>query len=110
MSAGEVTSSVETIEIEAERILGEARNRASEILRKANEEASRILSVELPLDKAKAECEQIINGAREEAGKKVEDAKRKAAELRATAKVSNNRGVEEIAKRIAGIITGAESR
>ena len=44
MSAKEIASSVETIESEAEKILEGARKRASEIVLKAKEEASRILS------------------------------------------------------------------
>ena len=54
MSTEEMTSNVETIEVEAERILEEARSKANEILLKANEEASKMLSSELPMDEVKA--------------------------------------------------------
>ncbi len=104
MSAEEMTSSVETIEVEAERILKEARNRASEILLKANEEANKILSSELPMDEVKAECQKIIHKAREEADKKVEDSRQKASEIKA--EVGNK--VDKITERIVINITGAE--
>lgn len=104
MSAEEMTSSVETIEVEAERILEEARSKASEILLKANEEANRILSSKLPMDEVKAECERIIHKAREEADKKVEEAKKKASEIKA--EVGNK--VDKITERIVSNITGAE--
>lgn len=104
MSTEEMTSSVETIEVEAERILEEARNRASEILLKANEEANKILSSEPPMNEVKAECERIIHKAREEADKKVEDFRKKASEIRATA----GKKVDKITERIVSNITGAE--
>jgi len=104
MSAEEVTSSVETIEVEAERMLEEARGKANEILLKANEEASKILSSKLPMDEVKAECERIIDKAREEADKKVEDSRKKAAGIKA--EVGNK--VDKITERIVSNITGAE--
>ena len=104
MSAEEMTSSVETIEVEAERILEEARSKANEILLRANEEASKILSSKLPMDEIKAECERIIHKARGEADKKVEEAKKKASEIKT--EVGNK--VDKITERIVSNITGAE--
>ncbi len=104
MSTEEMTSSVETIEIEAERILEEARNRANEILLKANEEASKILSSKLPMDEVKTECERIIHKARGEADKKVEEAKKKTSEIKT--EVGNK--VDKITKHMVSNITGAE--
>ena len=104
MSAEEMTSSVETIEAEAERILEEARNTANEILLKANEEANKILSSELPVDEVKAECQEIVGKAREEADKKVEDSRQKATEIKAA--IGNK--VDKVTERIVNNITGAE--
>ena len=104
MSAEEMTSSVETIEVEAERILEEARNRASEILLKANEEANKILSSDLPMDEVKAECQKIIHKAREEAGKRAEDSKNKASGI----KTEIGKKVDTITKHIVSNITGVE--
>jgi len=104
MSAEEMTSSVETIEVEAEKILEEARGKANEILLKANEEANKILSSGLPMDEVKAECQKIIHQAREEADKKVEDSKKRASGI--NAEVGNKVG--KITGRIVSNITGAE--
>ena len=104
MSAEEMTSSVETIEVEAERILEEARNRANEILLKANEAANKILSSELPMDEVKAECQKIIHKAREEADRKVEDSRQKASEI----KTGTGNKVDKITERIVSNIIGAE--
>jgi len=106
MSAEKITSSVETIEIEAEKILEEARSRANEILLKASEETNQILSSELPMDEIKTDCEQIIRKAREEANQNVEDSKKKASEIRAAV----GKKVEKITERIVSIIIGAEVR
>ncbi len=104
MSAEEMTSGVETIEVEAEKILEEARSRANEILLKANEEASKILSSKLPMDEVEAECERIIDKAREEADKKVKDSREKASEI----KTEVGSKVDKITKRIVSNITRAE--
>ena len=104
MSAEEVTSSVETIEVEAERMLEEARGKANEILLKANEEASKILSSKLPMDEVKAECQKIIHKAREEADKKVKESRERASEIKT--EVGNK--VDKITERIVSNITGAE--
>ena len=87
--------SPEGLHIEAGKILEESRSRANDILIKANEEANKILSSELPIDEAKIECEQIINKAREEADKKIKESKGKASEIRADAekKLENIIGV-----------------
>ena len=103
MPAKKITSSVETIEVEAEKILKEARGKASGILRKGSEEASKILSAKVSLDEAKAECEPIINKAREEVDKEGKESKSKATGIRTSA----NKKVGEITQRIVSIITGA---
>ena len=104
MSAEEITSSVETIEIEAEKTLEEARSRAGEIIIEAKEEASRILASEVSLDEVKRECEQIIDKASEKANQDVEEGKREASEIRTTA----GKKMGEITERIVNIVTGAD--
>ena len=102
----EVTGSVESIEVEAEKILGSARSRANGILLKANEEAKKISSSELPMDEVKTECESIIRKAREEANKKIEASLMESSEVRARA----DEKVGEIVERIVNIVTGAKAR
>jgi len=104
MSAEEMTSSVESIEVEAEKILEEARSKASEILLKANEESNKILSSELLMDEVRTECEQIILKAREEADKKVAESKKDASKIR----TDIGKKVEEVTARIVSNIVGAE--
>ena len=106
MSAEEITGSVETIEVEAEKILDEARIRANEIILKAKEEAARILASRVPLDDVKKECEQILNEAREKANKEVEESKKRASEIESSA----GKKVGKITERIVNIITGVEVR
>ena len=83
MSSDQTTSGIANIELEAERILKEARDRAGQILLKANEEAAGIASSGLALEEAKAVSIAIIEEAKEEAERKVEEAKVKASEIRA---------------------------
>ena len=102
----EISSSVKTIEAEAERILELAKKRANEILLKAKEESHQILSSELPMEEVNAECRKIIDKAREEADRKIGDSRRKTMEIKTKA----DNKVEEIAQRMVSIITGAKSR
>ena len=69
MPAEEITSSVEVIEVEAEKMLEDAQNRAAEIILKAKEEANAILASEVSLDEVKGECEQTLDKAREKAAR-----------------------------------------
>ncbi len=102
----EVASSVEAIEVEAEKVLESARSRANQILLKAKEEANKISSSDLPMDEVKTECERIIRKAREEANKKTEASLLESSEVRARA----DEKVGEIVQRIVDIVTGAKSR
>jgi len=106
MCAEEITSSVETIELEAEKTLEEARSRANEIILKAKEESSRILSSAVPLDEVKRECQQIISKARQKANQEVEESKKEASKVRTDA----GKKMGKITERIVNIITGAELR
>ncbi len=102
----EVASSVEAIEVEAEKVLESARSRANQILLKAKEEANKISSSELPMDEVKTECERIIRKAREEANKKTEASLLESSQVRARA----DGKVGEIVQRIVDIVTGSKSK
>ena len=106
MCAEKITSSVENIEIKAEKTLEQARSRASEIILKAKEEAGRILSAEMPMDEVEKEREHILSEARQKANQEVETSKKKASKIRADA----SKKIEKITGRIVNIVTGAESR
>ena len=106
MSTEELPSNVETIEVEAEKILEAAKTRASEILLNAKEEAGKILSSKLPMDEVKTECDNIIQVATEEAGKKVRDAAEKASAIRTDV----DKKIEGIVERLVSIVIGADSK
>jgi vacuolar-type H+-ATPase subunit H len=104
MSAKEMSSSVEAIEAEAEKILKEARSKTNDILLKANDEAGKILSARLAVDEVKKECEQIIEQAREAADKKVKESKNQASKI----KTNIEKKADKIIGRIVNSITGAD--
>jgi len=104
MSAKEMRSSVEAIEVEAEKILKEARSKANKILVEASETANKITSSELPEDEIKAEYDRIVNKAKKEANKRVEEAKEKTSEIQ----TEIGKKMDEITERVVSIITGAE--
>jgi len=100
--AREIITNVEALEVEAERILAEAKTRASEIILQAKEEANKILSSPLPLDAVKTECDTIVSKARVEADKKIKDSEKQAAEMSANA----DKKVKEITERFVNIVRG----
>ena len=102
ISMKDIGSSVEATEIEAEKILEEAKAKASEILLKAKEETKTFLSSQLAMDEVKAEYEKIIAKAKVEAEKRIEDSKKKASEVSSKA----DKKIAEIAEHIVNIVTG----
>jgi vacuolar-type H+-ATPase subunit H len=98
----EITHDVEALEVEAEKILEEARTRANQILLEAREEAKKILSSQLRLDEVKTECDNIINKARAEADEKTKDSEKKAAEIG----INADRKVKELTELVVNIVTG----
>jgi F0F1-type ATP synthase membrane subunit b/b' len=97
-----IADSVEAMEAEAEKMLQEARTRASEIVLAAREEAKAMLSASLPMDDVRAECDRIVSKARVEADQTIRDAEKRAAEIAVNAESK----LEEMAKRLAGIVGG----
>jgi vacuolar-type H+-ATPase subunit H len=100
--AKEITHDVEALEVEAEKILEEARTKANQILLEAREEAKKMLSSQLPLDEVKTECDNIVNKARAEAEEKIEDSEKKAAEIGANA----DKKVKQLTELVVNIVTG----
>ena len=100
--AEEITHDVKALEVEAEKILEEARTRASQIRLEAREEAKKMLSSQLPLDEVKTECDNIVNKARIEADEKIKDSEKKAAEIG----INADRKVKELTELVVNIVTG----
>ena len=98
----EMTSSVEALEAKAEKMLTEARTRASDIILEAKEEAKKMLSSQLPLDEVKAESEKIVSKAQAEADAKIKDAEKSAAEIKASA----DKRVKEITELVVNTVKG----
>jgi len=98
----EMHTTIETIEAEAEKIAEEARDRAKQILVAAKAEANRILSSELPMEEIEMERDRIISAAEEEASKQIEQSRKRASELRASA----NKKVEEAVGLVVNYIRG----
>jgi len=100
--AKEITHDVEALEVEAEKILEEARTKANQILLEAREEAKKMLSSQLPLDEVKTECDNIVNKARAEADEKIKDSGKKAAEIG----VNAEKKVKQLTELVVNIVTG----
>ena len=98
----EMTSSVEALEAKAEKMLTEARTRASDIVLEAKEDAKKMLSSQLPLDEVKAESEKIVSKAQAEADTKIKDAEKNAAEIKASA----DKRVKEITELVVNTVKG----
>ena len=98
----EVTSSVEALEIEAERILEKAKAKANEILLASEKEVEKILSSKLPLGKVKIECDNIVDKAKVEAEGKIGDSEKKASEIN----TGTDEKMEEIVAHIVAIVVG----
>lgn len=102
----ETVSDIESIEAEAEKILQSASGRANEVLLKSKEEASRILSSDLPLGEVQAECQEIVRRAKEEAKRVHENSVKQASQIRADA----DSKIARMAERLAAIVAGDSSR
>jgi len=101
----DISNSVEATEVEAERILEEAKTRANETLLKGREEAKKIVSSELPMDEVKEESHRIIHQATMEAEERIAASVRKASEIHADAE----KKAAEIVELMVSIITGAKA-
>lgn len=104
MSAEEIAGSVETIETQAEKVLEEARAKASSILIKAKNEAEKILTSGMSLDEVKKERERMVKEAEAKADKEITEAKNKAEGIRNGA----GKQVGQIVDRIVNTVTGVE--
>jgi len=100
--AKEITHDVEALEVEAEKILEEARTRANQILLEAREEAKKMLSSQLPLDAVKTECDNIVSRARAEADEKIKVSEKEAAEIG----INADKKVKELTELVVNLVTG----
>jgi len=97
-----IADSVEAIEVEAEKMLEEARTKANEIILKAKAEVQRMLSSPLPLDEIKTECDRIVSKAKAEADEKIKGSEKKATEISLNAE----KKVKDITELVVNIVMG----
>lgn len=105
MSAEEITDGIKSIETQAEKILEDARSKASAIIIKAKDEANEILATGMSLKETEKEREQIVKQAEDKAAREVSEAKQKASEIR----TGTGKQVEDTIERIVNIVTGADN-
>jgi F0F1-type ATP synthase membrane subunit b/b' len=106
MTSEKVSTSVASIEKEAENILESAKKQAGEIILKAKDEAKSIISCKPPVDEFKKESASIVHKATESADKKFRDAENEYARIMKLAEPRIN----DISKRILNIVTGVISK
>ena len=106
MTSDEVSTSVASIEKEAENILEAAKKQAGEIILKAKDEAKSIVSCKPPVDEFKKESASIVQKATKSADKKIKDAEQEYARI---IKLSESR-IDALSERIMNIVTGVISK
>jgi vacuolar-type H+-ATPase subunit H len=107
MAPNEVTSDIASLESRAEKVLAEARATASDVLRSASKEATRIVSEPLALDRARAECAAIVEAARERSRVSVKESAQEADRLRARVKGGGAKAFQAIVQKIERMVRGA---
>ena len=98
-----VTSKIENLELEAERSLDAARNKANEILSEANKKSHELLSSPLSFDDVRSECREMIKNAERQAEEEVIKAQKRAAEIVSGSKTK----VDHVIDRMEKLVTGA---
>ena len=87
----EIRETIREIENEAEKLIEKARADAKRILEDTNKKVGEILSAETVMDAVRGEHDRIISGAKEEAGRKIEESRKTSSLIRSdsSAKIDN---------------------
>lgn len=104
MQDEEIAHSVEALENKAEKILGDAKEKAEEIHLNAKAEAQNILMSELPMDSIDTQCHEIIQTATEEATKMKKASSKRCDEIEASA----DKKLGQVVDHIVSIVTGSD--
>jgi vacuolar-type H+-ATPase subunit H len=107
MASTEVTSDIASLESQAETVLAEARAKAAETLRTANQEAARILSAPLRLEGVEAECAAIVDAALEQSRGAVDKAEKEAELLKTSVRGEGAKTLQALVKKIESMVRGA---
>ena len=96
--------SVEALESKAEKILGDAKEKAEEIHLNAKAEADKILTSELTTASIDTKCHEIIQTATEEATKMKKSSSKHCDEIKASA----DKKIGQVVDHIVSIVTGSD--
>ncbi len=107
MASTDLGDGIASLEAKAEAVLAEARARAADIIREANDQASRILADQLSIDAVKAECAALVEQAAGRARRADEESAREGERIRARARRDGGRALEAIVDRIEGMVRGS---
>jgi F0F1-type ATP synthase membrane subunit b/b' len=107
MASYELKNGIESLESQAEAVLAEARTKATEMLRTANQEAARILSAPLRLEGVEAECAAIVDAALEQSRVAVDKAEKEAELLKASVRGEGAKTLQALVKKIESMVRGA---
>ncbi len=106
MASNELASAVASLESRAEIILKEAKARAAEILGEANREAARIDAERPSLDGITAECTAVVEKARDQARKMVQESAQQADLIKAHTRSDGGKAFKAIVHTIEGMVRG----
>ena len=104
MQDKEMAHSVEALESKAEKILGDAKEKAEEIHLNAKAEADKILISELTADSIDTKCHEIIQTATEEATRMKKSSSKHCDEIKASA----DKKIGQVVDHIVSIVTGSD--
>jgi vacuolar-type H+-ATPase subunit H len=107
MASNQTTSDIASLESKAETVLAEARTKAAELLRSANQEAARILAEPLAPKGVKDECAAIVEDAREQSHRVDQESAKEADRLRARVKGEGAKAFQAIVQKIEKMVRGA---
>ena len=107
MASKEVTSDIASLESQAETVLAEARAKAADMLRAANQEAARILSAPLALKGVEVECAAMVDAALEQSRAVVEEAEKEAELLKTRIRGEGAKTFQVIVQKIERMVRGA---
>lgn len=107
MASKAVTSDIATLESQAAAVLAEARAKAADMLRAANQEAARIHAAPLRLAGVEAECAAIVDAALEQSRAAVEASAKDAERLRSRARGEGAETFRTLVRKIESMVRGA---
>lgn len=107
MASKTVTSDIASLETQAASILADARAKAADLLRAANQEASGIGAAPSKPAGVEAECAALVDAARQKSRAAVEASAKDAERLRAKVRGEGAKAFQALVRKIEGMVRGA---